>query len=400
MTPQEKISGFRKPVAYKVGGVYGGLFIYVGIALPFWALWLAQVGLSPAEIGFLMGFPSFLKVLSSPFIAQLCDKWGTARRPMLVLLALSILFFMGYFIIVSFSRFVLVTLLFSVFFMSLAPLLESYAVRACDKYNLKYGRIRATGSVVFVITSVLFGKYLDHFGYGNFLYFCVASLVITFFAVFLLPREQRRPATPDTEAKGSDISPLKFLLTSRRFIVFLVVLSLIQMSHGFIYVLGSYHWAAQGIDNETIGILWSIGVAAEILVFIFAGGIVTRVRPMYLLAVIACFGAVRWTVLAMTTSLPLLILAQTLHGLTYGASHLVAMYYLSSRVPDKYFMTAQSLYSSVPMGLSLGLVMLLSGPLYNLFAGQAYNFMAALCLMVLFIARYVRRVPYEGSLEE
>lgn len=174
--------------------------------------------------------------------------------------------------------------------------------------------------------------------------------------------------------------------------MFLIVLSLIQMSHGFIYVMGSYYWAKQGIDNETIGALWSIGVVAEILIFIFAGRFITRFRPMYVLAVIAVFGVVRWSVLAVSVSLPLLFFVQTFHGLTYGASHLVAMYFLSSRVPDKYFMTAQSLYSSVPMGLSIGIVMILSGPLYDMLAGRAYFIMAALSLMVLFIAKSVRRV--------
>ncbi len=396
MTAAEKNNGPNNLVAFKVGSVYGGIFIYVGIALPFWALWLARVGMSPGEIGFLIGLPSFLKVLASPLIAQLCDKWGTVRRPMLALMALATLFFLGYFFITSFSAFVLITILFSIAFHSVSPLMESYAVRTCDKYNLQYGRVRSAGSVVFVITSVVFGKYLDYFGYDNFLYFCVGSLVITFITVFLLPRERRKPVPFSTEEEAGDISPLKFLLTNTNFIMFLVVLSLIQMSHGFIYVLGSYHWASQGIDNETIGALWSIGVIAEIVVFIFAGRIITSFRPMHMLATIAAFGVVRWVVLAMTASLPLLFLVQTFHGLTYGASHLVAMYFLSSRVPDKYFTTAQSLYSSVPMGLSLGLVMLLSGPLYSLFGGKTYYFMAGLCLMVLFMVRFVQRLPEQA----
>ncbi len=400
MTTNETISGFRNPVAYKVGGVYTGLFLYVGIALPFWALWLAKVGMSPAEIGFLIGMPAILKVLSSPFIAQLCDKLAMTRRPMLALLILSTLFFLGYFFITSFSHFVLVTIFFSVVFHSVAPLMESYAVRSCEKHNLQYGRLRSVGSIVFVIVSVLFGKYLDHFGYDNFLYFCLGSLVFTFFAVFLLPREGRKPQLHDPKSQSGAISPLKFLLTSRQFIMFLVVLSLIQMSHGFIYVLGSYHWAVQGIDNKTIGALWSIGVIAEILIFIFGGRVITRFRPMYLLAIIAAFGVVRWLVLALTISLPLMFIVQIFHGLTYGAAHLVAMYFIASRVPDKYSMTAQSLYSSVPMGLSIGLVMILSGPLYDIFAEKTYFFMAALCLSVLFIVRFVRRIAPEQDSEK
>jgi len=395
-------NGFKNPVAYKVGAVYSGLFMFVGAALPFWALWLSKMGLTPGEIGFLIGFPAFLKVLSAPFVAQLCDKWGMTRRPMMGLMALSVIFFCGYFFTRSFKAFVLVTLVFSVTYYSVSPLVESYAVRTCDRYNLQYGRLRSVGSIVFVFTSVLFGIYLDRSGYDNFLYFCLGSLVLTFIAIFLLPKDGRKFPAPVSESIKNDSapairgqSPLRFLLTSQQFIMFLVVISLIQMSHGFMYVMGSYHWAAQGINNETIGLLWSIGVVAEILVFIFAGKIITRIRPMYILGVIAIFGTVRWGVMALTSSVPLLMFLQTFHGLTYGAAHLVAMYYLSTRVPDQYFTTAQSLYSSIPMGLSIGVVMLLSGPLYDGFGGQAYFFMAGLCFLVLFVARYVRRIDHD-----
>lgn len=398
MTTNNHISGFRNPVAYQVGGVYGGFFMYVGIVMPFWALWLAKVGMAPWEIGFLIGFPSFLKVVTSPFIAQFCDKWGMTRRPMIVLTLLATIFFCGYFFFSSFSMFVLVTIVFSICLTGFMPLLESYAVRACDKYNLQYGRLRSVGSVIFVVVSILFGKYLDHFGYDNFLYFCVASLSLTFLATVLLPREGKRYIPKTSEFPENSHSPLRFLLTSRPFLMFLVVLSLIQMSHGFIYVMGSFHWNAQGIDNQTIGALWGTGVIAEILIFIFGGKIIALFRPMYVLVVIAFFGTVRWVTLGVTSSLPLLFMVQTFHGLTYGAAHLVAMYYLSSRVPDKYFTTAQSLYSSVPLGLAQGTVMLMAGTLYSILAGKAYFVMAGLCLMVLFIARFVRRVAKEDKL--
>ncbi|WP_417623781.1 MFS transporter [Paremcibacter congregatus] len=397
MPTDNHINGFRKPIAYQVGGVYGGVFLYIGIIMPFWALWLAKVGMTPGEISFLIGFPSFLKVMSSPFIAQLCDKWGMVRRPMLALMAIAALSFCGYFVFSSFWAYAVVTIIFAAAFTGFLPLLESFAVRAADRYDLQYGRLRAVGSIVFVLTSVAFGYYLDYFGYDHFLYFCLGALVTTFFAVVLLPKEQK-PKVTATEEEDADHEPaLRFLLTSREFIMFLVVLSLIQMSHGLVYVMGSLHWERQGINNQTIGLLWSLGVVAEIVVFIFCGSFIRRFRPMYVLATIGVLGAMRWAVLATTASVPLLALAQTMHGLTYGAAHLVAMYYLSSRVPDRYFTTAQSLYSSVPLGLAQGSVMLLAGPLYARFEGQGYYVMAFFCLSVLFIARFVRRVAKDGS---
>lgn len=385
----EKI--FRHPVAYKISAVYGGLFIFIGIFLPFWALWLSLIGLSPVEISILIGFPSIFKVFLSPYVGQLCDKWGQIRRPLLVILILSIVSFCFYFTTTSFFGLALVTLVFSLIYYSSMPLVESYAVRSCDQNNLNYGKIRSVGSIVFILISIAFGYYLDRFGYDDFLYYMLGALVITFFAVFMLPHDHIK-LQDEQEDEGESRSPLKRLLTNKNFIAFLVVQSLIHMSHGFIYVMGSYHWQAQGIDKFMIGILWSVGIFTEILIFMVGGKIIAAYRPMHLLSIIAAFGALRWLVIGMTSSVPILIAVQTLHGLTYGATHLVAMYFLSSRVPRSLFTSAQSLYSSVPMGLALGGMMLFSGTLYDYFQGYAYFFMAFLCLIAIVVARNVRRV--------
>jgi len=389
-------NGFQNPVAYKLSGVYGGLFLYVGIFLPFWALWLADVGLSPAEISILIGFPSIMKVLSSPYVGQLCDKWGQLRRPLLVIMALSILIFCFYFFTTRFFGLAIVTFAFSLVYYAATPLVESYAVRSCDQHQLNYGRIRSVGSIVFILVSTVFGYYLDHHGYGTFLYFGLGALLVTFIAVFILPHDHIRLPNVDPEgSEGSDMSPLKTLLTNRNFLAFLTVQSLIYMSHGLMYVMGSYYWEEQGIDKFMIGILWSVGVLAEILVFMVGSKIVSAYRPMYLLSIIAFFGILRWMVIGMTLSLPVLFAVQTIHGLTYGAAHLVAMFFLSSRVPRKLFTSAQSLYSSIPSGLALGGMMLFSGTLYDLFQGRAYYFMALLCLLALIATRFVRKIEIE-----
>ncbi|MCF8475193.1 MAG: MFS transporter [Emcibacter sp.] len=397
MTTNNNMSGYKNPIAYKIGGAYTGMFFYVGIATPFWALWLATVGITPSEIGFLLGFPAFLKLLTSPFIAQLCDKLGMKRKPMLVLIALAIFFFCGYLVFSTFYMFAAVAILFSIAYTGFAPLMETYTVRACEKYNLQYGRMRSIGSAVFILGSVFMGKYLDYYGYDYFLYFCLGSFALIFISVFFLPKEENKKKDK-VITQNDGISPLKFLLTNKQFVMFLVVLSLIFMSHGFLQAMGSYYWASNGIDNATVGALWSTGVIAEILVFLFAGKFIALFRPMHVLAFIAVFGAIRWSVLAISLSLPLLFMVQTIHGLTFGAAHLVSMYFLSTRVPDKYFTTAQSLYSSVPMGFSIGMVMLLAGPLYNRFGGHAYFFMAGLCLIVLFMVRSVRRIDVDDSI--
>ena len=49
-----------------------------------------------------------------------------------------------------------------------------------------------------------------------------------------------------------------------------------QASHGALYAFGSIHWRDLGFSSATIGLLWAVGVVAEILVFAVLGRSVGR----------------------------------------------------------------------------------------------------------------------------
>jgi len=94
----------------------------------------------------------------------------------------------------------------------------------------------------------------------------------------------------------------------------------------------------------------------------------------------------------MSFSLPLaaLIPLQTLHTLTYGASHLAAMHFISRAVPESAQGTAQALYATVASGLLMGGATLVSGWLYASAGERAYLSMAALAGLGLAGALVVR----------
>jgi len=86
----------------------------------------------------------------------------------------------------------------------------------------------------------------------------------------------------------------------------------------------------------------------------------------------------RWLVMAFDPPLAVLIPLQTLHGLTYGASHLGAILFLGRAVPPAVAGTAQALYATMAAGIVMGAATLSAGPLYERFQGRAY--LAALAL--------------------
>ena len=92
----------------------------------------------------------------------------------------------------------------------------------------------------------------------------------------------------------------------------------------------------------------------------------------------AIAGLLRWTILGSSTDITVLFATQWLHGLTFGAAHLAAIHFILRTVPEHMSASAQSLYSGFAIGLVMGLMMLITGWLYDTYGGGAFYVMILL----------------------
>jgi PPP family 3-phenylpropionic acid transporter len=181
------------------------------------------------------------------------------------------------------------------------------------------------------------------------------------------------------------------LLRNRRFLVFLLSASLAQSAHATYYAFATLNWRAQHFDATLIGLLWAVGVVAEIVLFWNAGTIVKRLRPERLLAIAGVASILRWSVMSLEPPLYAVFALQTLHALTFGAAHLGAMRYIMQNVAPGLAATAQSLYAGVSLGLIFSLASAASGPLYARFGAGAYVASAAIGLACVAGALWLSR---------
>ena len=85
-------------------------------------------------------------------------------------------------------------------------------------------------------------------------------------------------------------------------------------------------WQAAGIAPGTIGLLWSLSVAAEVLVFFLLGRrLLGWLGVGGTCALAAAAGLLRWSAMALDAPVALLVPMQPLHGLTFAAQHMAAM---------------------------------------------------------------------------
>jgi len=174
---------------------------------------------------------------------------------------------------------------------------------------------------------------------------------------------------------SAEAAPRRGLLRDPPFLAVLVAASLIQASHAVFYGFSTLQWRAAGLDGTAIAGLWTLGVVAEIVLFALQGRLPPVMTPAVLVLVGGLAGTLRWSVMAFNPPVVFLPIVQLLHGLSFGATHLGALGFVSRHAPPGQGATAQG-YLALAIGTTTAAMMALSGVLYGAYGGRAYAAMA------------------------
>jgi PPP family 3-phenylpropionic acid transporter len=352
---------------------YAAIFLVAGVSMPWFPVYLQSRGLSPDEIGLLLAVGFWIKPVANPIGSRWADVTGERRRPLIVFLvgagAAYALFSLGD----GFAAFFVIAVLASCFNSPILPLGDNLTMTAAAERDLDYGRMRLWGSVTFILAVYGAGWLLEGSAPWVILWLMVGGYWMTALVAAGLPdirfaRPERRWRNPFA------------LLGLPVFLLFLCATGLNSAAHAVLYGFGSIHWRAVGLDDTQIGILWAIGVIAEIVLFWFARGVIARLGPLRLMLLGCASGILRWTLTAGATGFAELALLQVLHALTFGAAHLGAMHFIQRAAPEGMSATAQGLFSAFGMGLFMGFGSVAAGFLYEDLAGGAYYVMTAVSL--------------------
>ena len=357
---------------------YAGYFLVGGVLFPFWPLLLEARGLGAEEIGLLLAVALWLRAAAGPVVAWQADRSGNPNHPLIACALAAPAVMVAFYWTEGFWPLLLASFVFFFAYSSVGPLAETIALRTVS-VEQGYGRVRLWGSVTFVIAAIVGGWLLDMRGSltaSTIVTLLLITLGILLVASLFLPRALAKHRAPG-------LAPLKALLASRSFVLFLLATATIHAAHGVYYGFSTIHWTSVGYSHLTVGLLWGEGVVAEILLFAFGAPLVRRIGPVGLIAAASALGALRWVVLALTIEVWIVALAQILHAASFAAMHLGAMLFITRAVPDSYANSAQGLLGGLTYGAGLGAGLLLAGWLYGLFGADAYWSNAALSALAL-----------------
>ncbi|MBF0177049.1 MAG: MFS transporter [Magnetococcales bacterium] len=354
--------GAAPPSAQSVSRILGGYYFFyfagLGVWIPYWPLYLKGLHLDPAAIGLLLSLPLAMKVFGPPVWGALAD--GGARHGVIVGTSFAALFtFVWYFFGRDFQFLLIVTTLYSFFLAGPLALVEATTMEIVTRIGSDYGRIRLWGSLGFILFSFLLGPILDRWGNTPLLWVVGGLLLANALLTLLMPRPepQTRHAKPRRQTR--------LLFATPGLPWFYLAALLMQFSHAAYYGFLSIHLEQNGFSRKAIGILWALGVVAEVVVLRWSGYWVERLGPSRILTGSILVAVIRWGLFATTLWWPLLILAQLCHGFTFGSYHVAAIRRTHEAAPPGARATAQAWYIAFAYGLGGGVGLAFSGHLYD-----------------------------------
>jgi PPP family 3-phenylpropionic acid transporter len=358
--------------AFRMSLFYGAFFLYGGLSLPFMPAWLATRELDAREIGIVLAAPMVVRIIVVPLSTRLADRVAGLRP---ALGAAAVASVVGFVLVGLSSHFIPVLAAYTLAAIALAPvqpLGDAYALRGLRDRMRSYGSVRLWGSVTFIVANLGGGVLLAWLGAANVIWAVTAALSLNAAAALALT-----PLTPEVVEPASERRTRASLWRSPAFAAVMLGASLIQASHAVMYGFGTLQWSARGIDGIAIGMLWALGVVAEIVLFALSARVVGAVGATGMIVLGGAGGALRWAAMACDPPTVLLPLLQLLHALSFGATHLGSMHVLARVAPVGRNATAQGDFVTV-QGIVFAAAMSGSGVLVAAFGSLAYGAMAAI----------------------
>jgi PPP family 3-phenylpropionic acid transporter len=361
---------------WRLSGYYFFYFAFIGAFSPYFGLYLQSLNFSAWDIGLLMSQMQLMRLFGPNLWGWLADRFG--RRVAIIRLAgaISLAGFSAFFWLDKLPAMLLAMAVLAFFWSAALPLVETLTFDHLREERGRYSRIRLWGSVGFIVAVMGTGAVLDLLPPVSILWVCWSILIgILVFALLV-------PESPPT-AHPHNAQSISEILGRPQVRALMLACFAMSAAHGAFYVFYSIHLAGHGYSKTEVGALWSLGVVAEIFVFMWMARLSRRFSLRTIL--LASFAAAVLRFLLMgwgVESVALMVFVQLLHGLTFGAYHAASIAAVNLWFPGKAQGRGQALYSSLSFGAGGLLGALISGATWDDW-GAGWTFTLASCFALL-----------------
>jgi PPP family 3-phenylpropionic acid transporter len=365
-------------------------FALLAMFISFLPVYLHEMGLLPAQIGFIIGTGGFVTIITQIFWGMISDKTKSIRKIMLITLLFSSI--IGYFLYDSSSylQLTLLAMLLYFFLMPIDPLTESLNFTIAEASGISYGSIRTFGALGYAVSALLTGYVMSYFGVHNLAPLFAGIGILSFIISWLMP---------DAPVSGNAVtfSSLKHFLRSRETLLFLLLVFICSVPARMNDTFLGVYIRELGGSPELVGQAWFLAAGSEIIVFALSFWWLRKGKELIIISISAAFYFIRFFISYWITDPHLLAYLQILQLLTFPVFYSAAIQYLYRIVPVEWRATGQTVLALLFFGVSGILASYVGGALYGAFGGQnLYLFISAMSFLGMLFGLILNRV-YGGK---
>jgi len=378
---------------WKLSGFYFFYFASLGVLIPYWSLYLKSLGFNSLTIGGLIAILPATKLIAPYLCGWLADH---TRRSMLIIRITSILALLSFSLVFVSQQLwwlILAMLLFSFFWNAILPQFEAMTLNHLGRDTHHYSMIRLWGSLGFIVIVVFIGDLLQHYETDLIPLVVLIAFICISLSSFIVPEKLNTPHV--------EYSPIWHVIKQPKVLAFLVVCFLMLCSHGPYYTFYTIYLQEQGYSSYMIGVLWAVGVLAEVIIFLLMHRLLPVFGTRKLLITTLLLTTFRWLIIGFfVTDLSMLFLAQLIHAFSFGVFHAVGISLVHDYFTGSHQGRGQAIYSSTSYGAGVAVGSLISGVVWDQWGASVLFVFASCCTMVALVIvwKYIQPVTLNRDL--
>ena len=314
--------------------------------LPVMADFCISKGLTGIQTSLVLSITPLMMFIIQPMYGLLADRFGY-KKILLLSSASATIAYTAYLINGTFVWIIVVTMIMSVFYNTIQPVLDSLSLELVNEDpTFSYGTLRIAGAIGWAFTGIITGKVIDGMHISMIFIIAAMSMAGVFIFSMFLKVNRLIPSTSSSLFKGA-----RELIENKSLLFLLISVVLISIGGTSIWNFYSLYMKGNGASASLVGYGLSLQGLCELPFFYFSARIIIRLGIKKTLVVTVFALALRLCLYAMVNTPKWAIPIELLHGLSWSLFWVACVEYVNSLIDKKWMATGQSLLYAAYYGL-------------------------------------------------
>ncbi len=316
---------------------------------PYVTVYLQEKGFVAEKIGLVTGANSFMLIIAQPLWGIVTDKLQSSKYTLVICMMVQAVFSVALVYSNTFFAIAACFCLYGFFSSPEGPLLDTWCLKSLKKvgHHNSVGQMKFAGCFGYALSSILSGYIISSYDTTKILpvYSCILFLIAGFLLMVRVDsREEKKEAFPKLN--------LGKIIRDKRFLVFLVIIFIMQIPHRAAYTFYPLLISELGGIKTFVGYTSAIMFLSEGIVLFFSKKLLSRYRPENIIMFSGIFFLI-WQLFYAVVRKPWQVAAiAVLDGPSYALFTIGILYFLDETAPSDMRTTYQTITYAVYFGLS------------------------------------------------